>query len=82
MEGPVNGSNKVVKDDVDGWTQEFMQNYPVLMGDGKIQQKIWAGYGSTIGLPFNLIIDRATMTVKGHLGAPTIANATAMCDQP
>ena len=51
------------------------------MGDGAVHQKLWQGYGSTIGLPFNLIIDRNTMVVKGHLGSPSFQAASAMCDQ-
>lgn len=65
---------------MDKWTQQFMQTYPVLMGDGAVHQKIWTGYGSTIGLPFNLILDRNTMQVKGKLGSPTYQAAADLCD--
>ena len=82
MEGPVNGSNKVVKDDLDQWTQEFHQNYPSVMSDGKIHQKIWQGWGSTIGLPFNLIIDRETMVVKGLMMGGGLQAAADMCNTP
>ena len=83
FEGPQNGSNKVTKDDLDSWTQEFTQTYPVVMGDGSIQQRIWAGYdmNGVIGLPVNLVIDRKTMVVKGKLGSPTFQAASALCDQ-
>lgn len=85
----MNGSNTVSKDDVDSWTTEFHQNYPVLMDDGGgkqgggIHNKIWQGWDTngTIGLPFNLIVDRKTMQVKGHLTTPTYAGAEALCDQ-
>lgn len=83
MEGPQNGSNKVTKDDLDNWAGEFHQNYPVMMSDGKVHQQIWRGWDNNgvIGLPFNMILDRKTMQVKGHLGSPTFAAASAMCDQ-
>lgn len=83
MEGPDNGSNKVTKDDVDAWIADFSQNYPVVMSDGKIHQDIWRGWddNGVIGLPFNLIIDRKTMAVKGHLRTPTYEAAVQMCDQ-
>ena len=53
------------------------------MGDGSIQQRIWAGYdmNGVIGLPVNLVIDRKTMVVKGKLGSPTFQAASALCDQ-
>lgn len=81
IEGGVNGSNRVNRDDVDAWTTMYHQNYPVLMGDGKIQQTIWRGYGSTIGLPFALVIDRETMVVKGQLSGPGYQAASDLCDQ-
>jgi hypothetical protein len=58
-----------------------MQNYPVLMGDGMIQNRLFQGWGSTIGLPFNLIIDRETMAVKGLLKSPDYQAASDLCDQ-
>ena len=81
MEGPQNGSNKVTKDDLDSWTQEFHQNYPSVMGDGKVHQKIWQGWGSTIGLPFNLIIDRETMVVKGKMTSAGLQGAVDTCNK-
>lgn len=72
----------MVKDDLDRWTQQFHQNYPAVMGDGKFQNPIfraWAQNG-VIGLPLNLVIDRQTMQVKGQVG-PSFADAVATCDQ-
>lgn len=81
FEGPQNGSNKVTKDDVDRWTQQFNQNYPVVMGDGKFQNPIFNAWaqGGVIGLPLNLVIDRETMQVKAHVG-PDYNGAVAACD--
>lgn len=83
MEGPTNGSRMVAKDDLDSWAGEFKQNYPVVMDNGEAVfnrfASAWAMNGS-IGLPFNLILDRKTMTVIGHLTSPTYAAASAMCD--
>ena len=82
MEGAQNGSNKVTKDELDTWTGMFHQNYPSVMGDGKIHQKIWQGWGPSIGLPFNLIIDRETMVIKGLMKSAGLQGAIDLCNAP
>ena len=54
---------------------------------GDILQQFWKRFttfgrrNGSIGLPFNLIIDRETMVVKGLLGSPTYQAAATLCDQ-
>ena len=84
MEGMQNGSNKVTKDDVDAWISDFHQTFPTVMSKNNIHQKIWQGWDTngTIGLPFNLLVDRKTMAVKGHLADATFDGAVKMCEAP
>jgi hypothetical protein len=50
--------------DVDAWTQQFMENFYVVQGTA-LTEHLFDGYGSTIGLPFNLIVKPSSMTVEG-----------------
>ena len=64
IEGPVNGSGRVTRADVDQWTQRYQQDYPVVLGTPQ-QAQLWNGWGqnNTIGLPFNFIVQPDTMQV-------------------
>jgi len=49
--------------DVEEWTAEYSQNFPVIQGNTKTN-RLLSGTGSgTIGLPYSLIVDPATMKV-------------------
>jgi len=93
IEGPVDGSQMVTKDDVDNWTQKFSQNYPVVTGgdsSGKSRQdleSLWIGWGpggsNSIGLPFNMVVRTTDMQVADVIQGfgPTIHDdAVAKCE--
>jgi hypothetical protein len=48
--------------DVDVWTQNFMQNFYVVQGTPQTEN-LFQGYGTTIGLPFGLVVKPSTMTI-------------------
>ena len=48
---------------MEAWTQEYQQNFYVVQGNTKTWNPLVKGYGSTIGLPFNLILKPQTMQV-------------------
>jgi hypothetical protein len=54
------------RDDVDAWTQQFQENFTVALGT-RLSEHLFDGYGSTIGLPFNLIVDPHTMQVLDNV---------------
>jgi hypothetical protein len=54
------------KDDVDAWTQQFQENFTVALGT-RNSEHLFDGYGSTIGLPFNLIVDPRSMQVLDNV---------------
>jgi hypothetical protein len=90
QEGPVNGT-QAVQEDVDAWTVKYSQNFYVTKGTSATRN-LWQGYGSTIGLPFNLIIRPSDMqildaTKVGYM-SPAVQgfdpmihdNATTLCN--
>jgi hypothetical protein len=64
QEGP--SGSLATKSDLDQWEGAFGQNFPVMLGTNGTEQ-LMAGYGSSVGLPFALIVQPSTMTVLENL---------------
>jgi thiol-disulfide isomerase/thioredoxin len=84
QDGP-NVGVTATQSDVDAWTQNFRENFPVVEGSTSIEQRMFAGYGQSIGLPFNLIVQPKTMTVltdaiQGY-SPDTVSQARTLCAQ-
>ena len=82
QEGPFNGT-LATKQDVLKWNQRFRQNFYVVQGTAATEQ-LWNGYGMTIGLPFNFVVNPTTMTVLDTVQGfrPDIySHSMALCGQ-
>jgi len=67
--------------DLDAWEGTYNQNFPVMLGNANTEQ-LMAGYGSSVGLPFTLIIAPSTMTVLDNVqgyDASLHAHARSLC---
>lgn len=49
--------------DVYTWTQQFMQDFYVVRGTQSVANQFENGYGNSIGLPFNFVVDPKTMSI-------------------
>jgi hypothetical protein len=80
QDGPNQGT-PATQTDVDNWTQQFFQNFPVVKGT-TTTDNLMQGYGSTIGLPFSLIVNPTTMkvldSVQGY-DSQIHSYATSLC---
>ena len=64
QEGP--SGDVATRPDLDAWEGTYHQNFPVLQGNASTEQ-LMSGYGSSVGLPFTLIMKASTMTVLDNV---------------
>jgi hypothetical protein len=64
--------------DVKGYLSKMVVNYPMLMGDEKVDRMVAGFGGNLIGLPFSLLLDRNGHVIKLTAGELDPKDADAM----